>query len=36
MALSVITRLLGHELALTAARNMEYRWHDDAADDPFA
>jgi transcriptional regulator GlxA family with amidase domain len=36
MALSVIARLLGQELALTAARNMEYRWHDDATDDPFA
>ncbi len=36
MALSVIARLHGHEMALTSARNMEYVWHEDAADDPFA
>ena len=36
MALSLIARLNGRELALAAARNMEYRWHEDAADDPFA
>ncbi len=36
MALSLIARLCGHDMALTAARNMEYRWHEDASDDPFA
>jgi transcriptional regulator GlxA family with amidase domain len=36
MALSLISRLHGRDLALGAARNMEYRWHEDAADDPFA
>jgi transcriptional regulator GlxA family with amidase domain len=36
MTLSLITRLHGRDMALTAARNMEYRWHEDAADDPFA
>jgi transcriptional regulator GlxA family with amidase domain len=36
MALSVIARLHGRDLARSSARNMEYRWHDDAADDPFA
>jgi transcriptional regulator GlxA family with amidase domain len=36
MALSLIARLNGRELALVAARNMEYRWHEDAGDDPFA
>jgi transcriptional regulator GlxA family with amidase domain len=36
MALSLIARLNGRELALAAARNMEYRWHEDAGDDPFA
>jgi putative intracellular protease/amidase len=36
MALSVIARLHGRDLAQSSARNMEYRWHDDAADDPFA
>jgi transcriptional regulator GlxA family with amidase domain len=36
MALSLIARLHGRDLALSAARNMEYRWHEDAADDPFA
>ena len=36
MALSLITRLCGRDIALAAARNMEYRWHGDASDDPFA
>jgi transcriptional regulator GlxA family with amidase domain len=36
MALSLIARLHGRDMALASARNMEYRWHDDAADDPFA
>jgi putative intracellular protease/amidase len=36
MALSLIARLHGRDMALASARNMEYIWHDDAADDPFA
>ena len=36
MALSLIARLHGSAMALASARNMEYRWHDDAVDDPFA
>jgi transcriptional regulator GlxA family with amidase domain len=36
MALSLIARLNGRELALASARSMEYRWHEDAGDDPFA
>jgi transcriptional regulator GlxA family with amidase domain len=36
MALSLIARLHGRELALASARNMEYVWREDAADDPFA
>jgi transcriptional regulator GlxA family with amidase domain len=36
MALSLIARLNGRELALASARFMEYRWHEDAGDDPFA
>ncbi len=36
MALSLIARLHGRDMALSSARNMEYRWHEDAADDPFA
>jgi transcriptional regulator GlxA family with amidase domain len=36
MALSLIARLQGRDMAHTSARNMEYRWHEDAADDPFA
>jgi putative intracellular protease/amidase len=36
MALSLIARLHGRDTAFASARNMEYRWHDDAADDPFA
>jgi transcriptional regulator GlxA family with amidase domain len=36
MALALVARLLGREQALAAARNMEYRWHEDPGDDPFA
>ncbi|MCZ6874744.1 MAG: DJ-1/PfpI family protein [bacterium] len=36
MALSLIARLLGREMALTSARNMEYIWNENAANDPFA
>jgi len=36
MALALIARLNGRDLALAAARNMEYVWHEDPGDDPFA
>jgi putative intracellular protease/amidase len=36
MALSLIARLHGRDMALASTRFMEYRWHEDAADDPFA
>jgi transcriptional regulator GlxA family with amidase domain len=36
MALSLVARLHGRDMALTSARNMEYRWHAEATDDPFA
>ena len=36
MALSLIARLHSRDMALASARNMEYRWHEDATDDPFA
>jgi transcriptional regulator GlxA family with amidase domain len=36
MALAVVARLLGRDMALAAARNMEYVWREDAGDDPFA
>ena len=36
MALSLIARLCGQDMALSAARRMEYRWHAEASDDPFA
>ena len=36
MALALIARLHGRDLAVAAARNMEYVWHEDANDDPFA
>ncbi len=36
MALALIARLHGREMALTAARNMEYVWREAAEDDPFA
>ncbi len=35
MALSLVARLNGREIALASARNMEYVWHEDAAADPF-
>ncbi|ETW96303.1 MAG: hypothetical protein ETSY1_27165 [Candidatus Entotheonella factor] len=35
MALSLIARLHGRDMALTSARNMEYIWNEDAANDPF-
>jgi transcriptional regulator GlxA family with amidase domain len=36
MALALVQRLNGRELALAAARNMEYLWNENPADDPFA
>lgn len=36
MALSVVARLHGVDMARQAARFMEYVWHEDARDDPFA
>jgi transcriptional regulator GlxA family with amidase domain len=36
MALSVVARLQGVGMARQAARFMEYVWHEDARDDPFA
>jgi transcriptional regulator GlxA family with amidase domain len=36
MALSLVARLHGREMALIAARNMEYVWREGADDDPFA
>src|SRR4029453_6753832 len=36
MALALIERLHGREMALTSARNMEYVWREGAEDDPFA
>ncbi|MBI3964170.1 MAG: DJ-1/PfpI family protein [Chloroflexi bacterium] len=36
MALALIARLNGRELALTAAKNMEYVWQEDPTNDPFA
>src|SRR5207249_9919974 len=36
MTLGLTARLNGRELALASARFMEYRWHEDAGDDPFA
>jgi hypothetical protein len=36
MTLALIARLDGHDLALVAARNMEYVWREDPGDDPFA
>jgi transcriptional regulator GlxA family with amidase domain len=36
MALALIARLNGRDLAMTAARNMEYVWREDPGDDPFA
>jgi transcriptional regulator GlxA family with amidase domain len=36
MALAVVTRLAGRDLAENLARMMEYQWHTDADADPFA
>jgi transcriptional regulator GlxA family with amidase domain len=36
MALALIARLNGRDLAVAAARNMEYTWHERPDDDPFA
>jgi transcriptional regulator GlxA family with amidase domain len=36
MTLSLIARLHGRDMALASARNMEYRWQEDTADDPLA
>ena len=36
MALALIARLHGRDMAVTAARNMEYIWNDKADEDPFA
>jgi transcriptional regulator GlxA family with amidase domain len=36
MALSVVARLHGIDMARQSARFMEYVWHEDAGDDPFA
>jgi transcriptional regulator GlxA family with amidase domain len=36
MALSLIARLNGRDLAVSAARGMEYVWHEDPSNDPFA
>jgi len=35
MALALIARLNGRDMAVAAARNMEYIWNDDSSDDPF-
>jgi transcriptional regulator GlxA family with amidase domain len=36
MALAVIARLSGRDVALSSARNMEYVWREGPDDDPFA
>ena len=36
MALSLVERLNGRDMALASARNMEYVWNADPAHDPFA
>jgi transcriptional regulator GlxA family with amidase domain len=36
MALAVIARVSGRDVALSSARNMEYVWREGADDDPFA
>jgi len=36
MALALIARINGRDMALAAARNMEYLWNEDATNDPFA
>jgi transcriptional regulator GlxA family with amidase domain len=36
MSLHVVARLVGRDVAQAAAQRMEYAWHQDADDDPFA
>lgn len=36
MALALIQRLCGREMAVLSAQNMEYIWNEDPANDPFA
>lgn len=36
MTLALIQRLLGRDMAVASARNMEYIWNEDPANDPFA
>jgi transcriptional regulator GlxA family with amidase domain len=36
MTLALIARLHGRDMAVSAARNMEYIWQENPADDPFA
>ncbi len=36
MALALVARLHGHDMAVTAARNMEHIWNQDPSNDPFA
>jgi transcriptional regulator GlxA family with amidase domain len=36
MALALVERMNGREMAVSAARNMEYVWNQDATNDPFA
>ena len=36
MTLALVERLLGRDVAVSAARNMEYVWRQDPDDDPFA
>jgi transcriptional regulator GlxA family with amidase domain len=36
MALALIARLNGHDMAIAAARHMEHMWNQDATNDPFA
>jgi hypothetical protein len=36
MALALVQRLNGRDMAVVSARNMEYIWNEDPASDPFA
>ncbi|TWV93691.1 DJ-1/PfpI family protein [Chitinophaga pinensis] len=36
MALALIQKLFGHEVAITVANGAEYEWNEDARHDPFA
>jgi transcriptional regulator GlxA family with amidase domain len=36
MTLALIARLNGYDMAVAAARSMEYIWNEDASNDPFA